>query len=235
MQEAKIKPIATSFGALALSPSALNDIALDKAGIVGYLGENQVAEDLGKAEINGFGFKWVGTQPGVAGRGYLILVGLTPSAKRYLFSGKVNMVARISGVTVDEATTYMNHTHGVRYALDPEVIALWGLNRDNLGWVYFETARNKKAWIEEWGINLGGYQAVPPTYESKAKYLYTTYEVLKAIALGEGRAQDAKQQAAQAAAKPAKVLAATDLSKVNFGHLAAKTQKGRDRRSALTA
>lgn len=235
MQVAKTNHIATSFGALSLTPSALNDIALDKAGIIGHLGENEVMQDLGKVEVNGFGFKWIGATEGVPGRGYLILVGLTPSAKRYLFSGKINLVCRVAGVTTEEATTYLNHTHGVRYSMDQEVIALWGMNRDNLGWAFFDGARNKKAWVEEWGINLGGYQAEPPTVESKLKYLYTACEVAKAIALAKTQPVADKKADKKAEATPAKVLASTDLSKLNFGHLAAKTQKGRDRRSALTA
>jgi hypothetical protein len=125
-----------SFGVENMSQRQLNEIALNKGGVVGSFsyGYDLRDHDLPEA-IHGYGCRWIGTQ-GMGNCGTLVLTAKSAQAAEYLRQGKVKAFMERYDLSYVEADNLYDATR-CSYGLEDDVIRYALENRHNPAWKNF--------------------------------------------------------------------------------------------------
>lgn len=141
----------TDLGASRLSQKELNDIALNKGGVIGGIGYGYATRGQLPTESHGYGFRWINSQ-GMGNYGTLILVGVSSEAREFLRQGKVARMMRDLNLDYTAADALYSAACGVRRGMEKEVLAYAAQTADcRPAWAHFPgVGKGVGKWLAEW-------------------------------------------------------------------------------------
>lgn len=158
-----------TFGAEHFPVEKLNNIALNKGGVVGVLKRNPNELRGTVVPRHGYGFKWVATK-GLRNAGTLVLTPRTDEAAAHLRQGKIIWVMELTGCSAAEAGSWVTASWGIKAGMEKGVALYAFKTKGCKGWLRFPgIGKGLHAWMKGWGFpetNLS-----PPRLEACAKVL----------------------------------------------------------------
>lgn len=160
----------SDLGVSGMSRDDLNQIAL-AGGYVGGIGYGYACRGALPRERHGYGFRWIATG-GMGNCGSLVLTPRSKEAAEYLRQGKVQQIIADHGLDYADADAMYSATRGVRFGLEPMVLAYAIQTRDcRPAWDHFPgVGGGVWRWFSEWRM---------PETELSAPRLSAVAEILK--------------------------------------------------------